>query len=1528
MQNIRTLAVALALAFTGQMQAQEISWDRDKYPDYNPTPRVDYEQVAKMQRRLKARRAEGQQRPDHWNNGTSTAFPPVMNQSAGSCGSASRIYYMFSHELNAARHANGKLAENIYPTHFTWLLTWVSDQGKEIIAQHNGIPNSKVYGGYTYSDLFGYQDCDDGTSVYGWMQGYDKWFHAMHNRITSSANFPYSLKSEEGRELVKNYLWNHCGDESYSTGGIVGIGVASGGNWQKIPKTTANDALGVTGQYYVANWGTSVDHALTIVGYDDRIEFDLDGNGIKGEADKDELGAWIVVNSWGSGWCNGGFIYCPYAEARPVKDGSDYWAPEYYTPRRDYRPLRTLKVKMDYDRRSEIALYVGVAQNLKATKPEKQTFLRHFYYSGLGKGATANPAPEVPMLGRWADGTLHTEPMEFGYDLTDLTDGFDPAKPLKYFFWVEPKSWAVGSGHIYEASVLDYALDRDGVEIPFEIAAEGVNIANAGKQTMVTAVGRSETLQTPRNLSLAANTLSWEAPAATAYEVKNYLIYKDNELSKTVSGTTLSAVIEGEGNYAVAALYDINGYEVESAKSSALPNIATNAEALNSVLEIQRGGEITIPQVTNGTLNAYTLEYCMYASDLPKNNTFGIKASSGKFFCKVNASRYFEMGFDGGDYTTVSKVFTKSTWYHVAIVVNGTNMMCYVNGSRVISWTSGWNNAGLAGSNDLIIGRTEGTTSDNKKVLSAPWYGQIDEVRFWNYARSAAEIKAACKETFVYPYTQSGLTHYYKMDPAEGKLVDAMGNHPATLSDPSLFSYAEVESGTRTSPLNPTASAAFEVESSELVVGRPVKLVDKSSPSTVAWNWTVSGSNSQQLSVPHPIVVFNQPGEQTISLTTTNLDGTTAEVSKTITVSAATKPVPDFALPTKEIAAGDHVTFINTSEPIDGCTYKWELTGADIEDVRTTNAAATYAAYGTYKVRLTATNAAGSASVEKTVEVVKVAPQAAFAIKNNVAIKGERIYLEDQSRYDPDKWLWNVSSEAKTFVINGRSTYLTINEPGVYDVSLKATNDKGANTAVRSRAITVCNADGQTGLKFDAEDDVVSLGASPMGEARSYRCSMEWWMYPGVLLEKGCGIGESESSLFLQTAADGSMACFVSGKSCKTDAGFVIPNEWHHYGVTFSSGTVNFYRDGVLFGTGKPGVSAIPAMTDFRLGGSEAPMNALIDEFRFWKNVLSVNQLRSVINAPLENPEENTNLLLYYDFNQQSGDVVDHSSQHLTGVRANFGPDGDAWSDSKGIFFLNFTASSIDVSSTYLKNYKASFATGTGYVNGTSRFKKLGTPWIQENSVLENGVTTEFHVDANKGNNLTLSLTWDDFATAVKNLKLYQVVELPAGAYEFTSERGTWEWNPSGINLVAAEGEGLPDSECLSSEALGYAQSGKVCIFYLTEPTKVSLGLVATTSGKLCHAIKNFVLRQKDFELLDADIEDAIGEVTSEVSASSTLLATGGLGVMSIVVSEPQRVDIFDLGGRLVWSQFVEHDALVPLRKGIYLAGRQKVFVR
>ena len=43
---------------------------------------------------------------------------------------------------------------------------------------------------------------------------------------------------------------------------------------------------------------------------------------------------------------------------------------------------------------------------------------------------------------------------------------------------------------------------------------------------------------------------------------------------------------------------------------------------------------------------------------------------------------------------------------------------------------------------------------------------------------------------------------------------------------------------------------------------------------------------------------------------------------------------------------------------------------------------------------------------------------------------------------------------------------------------------------------------------------------------------------------------------------------------------------------------------------------------------------------------------------------------MYYNFNQTSGNVTDQTGNGYTGIRSGFGPDGDAWGLSKGVFSL------------------------------------------------------------------------------------------------------------------------------------------------------------------------------------------------------------------------------------------------------------------
>ena len=179
MKKLLTLTLLAGSMVPQSLFAQEV--DRTKYPDFSAKINPDASLM-----RIKNTRG---QRPAYVNNAETKHFPPVFNQDGGSCGSASRICYMFTHELNAFRNLDGKDPNNYYPSHFVWLLT-NGNSGKDAFVQHIGVPSAAIYGGQTYSKYFGNQDTTNPD--FGWMTGYDKWYSAMFNRMLQPKNFPVS----------------------------------------------------------------------------------------------------------------------------------------------------------------------------------------------------------------------------------------------------------------------------------------------------------------------------------------------------------------------------------------------------------------------------------------------------------------------------------------------------------------------------------------------------------------------------------------------------------------------------------------------------------------------------------------------------------------------------------------------------------------------------------------------------------------------------------------------------------------------------------------------------------------------------------------------------------------------------------------------------------------------------------------------------------------------------------------------------------------------------------------------------------------------------------------------------------------------------------------------------------------------------------------------------------------------------------------------------------------------------------------
>lgn len=1279
-KKIFTLLMLTGFAFSALAQSNfeivnGVPVDRSKFPDYDPVGTPDWSLMENGLARKGMK--EATELPDHWNNAETKYFPPVFNQAGGSCGPSSRIGYMLTHELNAYRGTDASLAENRLPPNFVYPFSY-NGSSKDQLAIATGVPSMKVYGGFPYSSIYGF--CEADQSYGGWMQGYEKWHHAMYNRLASTSNFPVSVGSEEGRQAVKRWLYNHNGDESFKTGGIVGLGCAANGMGQgTISSTAANRAAGVNGMKYLTNFGPGVDHAITLVGWDDRIEFDLDNNGTYGESNnslgQNETGAWIIVNSWG-GWANGGFIYVPYPLATPVseevtangkkayKAKGGYWTPEIYKIRKDYVPKRTIKAKLSYTQRSAISLSAGISTDLTALKPEKTVTFHHFNYQGDADKVEGDAM--MPMLGQWADGQKHYEPMEMGYDLTDLSAGFDQSRPLKYFFIITSKSNAQGAGGIHAASIMDYTINEEGVETPFKIELDSVTIQNGGKQTIISVIVNGEGIKVPVNLSLNGSKLIWEAPAGSARQPEKYEVYCNNVLVGTATACEFNIASANAGDrYTVKAVYNIDGrtFTSDASASVSVPNESLNV--VDSIVGEFENGGLIIPDIFSQNLSQATIEFRIKPSSLANWNQ-QIGPNWGSFLIHSTSAGAFVYGWDtGSNRNEVANVLRAGSWTHCAVVVDGSTMTLYVNGQQ--KGTFNGSGSGLGGFGDLEFGSHLGANNG--------LFGQIDEIRIWGEARARGQVSRAYNYPLFNPTQYGKLLAYYKMDTIveDGvtKFRDCVGGHHAAMQG-TASSKKVSATGLRAS----VSLAASIINPGTITVGEAVTLTDQSTPDVVRREWQVDGKTYTSAS---PVVVFSEPGEKEVKLTVFNPDGASAEATRTLTVEAGETATADFELSTEAVSGSDRISFLSQNRAI-GCSYLWEMPGAEVETATTANASAKYNAVGTYTVKLTVTTPAGQQlSSSKQFEVLPASPVANFEIPTNIVMVGDTVRLRDNSSYAPTSAKWIFTSKQAQLSSFGLFTNVVPKSAGTYSLKYKVANEYGYDEIEAARALVVCNADSKQGLNFGGDNQKLTATTAPTGITTAW--TIDFWFRPSDVVDASTlGLNSGANGFVLRTGDDGALNFTLGSETATSPSGFILAGDWHHYAVSFNNGTLRFLRDGDQLG------SATIQQTDFssvwnglQIGGSEHPTKGMMDEFRLFSKQVTTSAIRRYAVAPVTDVVSTTDrpyLQIYYDFNQDSGNAADNSGNGNTGVRSGFGPDGDAWQDSKGVFALNFSGSS------------------------------------------------------------------------------------------------------------------------------------------------------------------------------------------------------------------------------------------------------------
>ena len=327
-------------------------------------------------------------------------FPPIRSQgSLNSCGSFSGVYYAMTHMYAMIKDLDAKNGGDAYRLSPKWAYNMVNGGGNV---------GSWYYWAYEIGQKHGIASWTEfpyDADYRAWNLNPATWENSLYRRF-DQYGYVMDTNKETGITQVKQMLLN---------GYVLNIPTyINSWVWQTIgndPATPDDDAF--AGKRAAA-WvnGTNGYHAMTVVGYNDSIWVDINGNGM---VDSGEKGAFRIANSWGTGWGEAGFAWMSYDALKNPSSvsggpstGRVYgWSParaHWVTAKADYEPRLIGKLTLNHLKRDHLRLSIGVSDTNQSS-PSSIIIPKMIYNQG---GAYAFNGTTSPV-----DGT-------FVFDFSDM----------------------------------------------------------------------------------------------------------------------------------------------------------------------------------------------------------------------------------------------------------------------------------------------------------------------------------------------------------------------------------------------------------------------------------------------------------------------------------------------------------------------------------------------------------------------------------------------------------------------------------------------------------------------------------------------------------------------------------------------------------------------------------------------------------------------------------------------------------------------------------------------------------------------------------------------------------------------------------------------------------------------------------------------------------------------------------------------------------------------------------------------------
>lgn len=237
--------------------------------------------------------------PSHVDNSSLPSFPPIGDQGQeGCCVAFGSTYYQATHEVGLVNGTNNKASSNgILSPKWTYnMINGGGDNGSyppqafDLLSKNGAVSITKLP--YKAGDFL------------AWDLETEHWIDAISNR-TSGPQFVKGLGGKDPQNLtqIKQLLAN----------GHILTFATFADSW--VPAVVKRDPSPNAKNQFVGqaaiSWvnGMQGGHYVTIVGYDDDVWIDVNSSG---KVDAGEKGAFLVANSWGTGWGANGFVWVSY----------------------------------------------------------------------------------------------------------------------------------------------------------------------------------------------------------------------------------------------------------------------------------------------------------------------------------------------------------------------------------------------------------------------------------------------------------------------------------------------------------------------------------------------------------------------------------------------------------------------------------------------------------------------------------------------------------------------------------------------------------------------------------------------------------------------------------------------------------------------------------------------------------------------------------------------------------------------------------------------------------------------------------------------------------------------------------------------------------------------------------------------------------------------------------------------------------------------------------------------------------------